>query len=49
MVAVLPWFFNGFSEGCRPYLLTSDFARGGNMMIGNEGMGGHVFIAAGAL
>ncbi len=36
MVAVLPWFLIGSSEGCRPYLFTSDFARGG----GNEGTGG---------
>ena len=49
MMTVLPWFFNEFSEGCRSYLLTSDFARDGNMMIGNERMGGHVFIAADAL
>ena len=39
-VAVLPSSFDGFSKGCRPYLLTSDFARGGDMMIGNEGTGG---------
>ena len=37
MVAILPLFF---SKGCRPYLLTSDFARGGDMMIGNEGTEG---------
>ena len=40
MVAILPWFFNGSSKGCRPYLFTSDFARGGDIMIGNEGTGG---------
>jgi len=39
MVAVLPWFFNGSSKGCRPYFFTSDFARGGDMMIGNKGTG----------
>ena len=36
MVAVIPWFFNGFSKGCRPYLLISKFARGGDMMIKNK-------------
>ncbi len=39
MVAVLPWFFNRSSKGCRLYLLTSDFARGRDMMIGNKGTG----------
>ena len=38
-MAVLPWVFNGSSKSCRPYLLTSDFARGGDMMIGNERRG----------
>lgn len=37
MVAILPWLF---SKGCRPYLITLDFARGGDIMIGNEGTGG---------
>jgi len=40
VVIVLPWFFNGSSEGCRSYLLTSNFARGEDMMIGNEGTEG---------
>ena len=39
-VGVLPWFFNESSKGRRPYLSTSDFARGGDMMIGSKGTGG---------
>ena len=38
--AVLPWFSNGASERCRPYLLKTNFARGGDIMIGSQGMGG---------
>ncbi len=49
MMTVLSWFFNEFSEDCRSYLLTSDFARDGNMMIENERMKDHVFIVADAL
>ena len=45
-MAVLPWFFNGSSKDCRPYLLISNFARGRDIMIENEEA---VLIAAGAL
>ena len=40
MVAVIPWVFIGSSKYCRPHLLISNFARGGDMMIENEGTGG---------
>ena len=50
MVAIIPWFVNGSSTGCRPCLLISDSARGGDMMIENEGDGeAHVFTAVGTL
>jgi len=36
IVAVLPWFLIGSSEGYRLYLFATNFTRGG----GNEGTGG---------
>jgi len=38
-VVILLWVFNRSSKSYRLYLLTSDFNRGGDMMIGNERRG----------